>query len=121
MRYSFTMNAKIYHNPGCSKSRATLALLEERGIAVDIIEYLKDPPTAGTIRTLLAQLELTPADIVRTGETAFRESGLTAGSPPDQLVALITREPAVLQRPIVVFDGKARIGRPPEQVLELFA
>jgi arsenate reductase len=121
MRYSFTMNAVIYHNPRCSKSRATLALLEERGIPVDIIDYLNDPPTANSIRTLLRQLELAAADIVRTGEAAFKESGLTVDSPPAALIELIVRAPIVLERPIVVVDGKARIGRPPEQVLELFA
>jgi arsenate reductase len=120
MRYSFTMNAKIYHNPRCSKSRATLALLEERDIPVDIVEYLKHPLTANSIRTLLGQLDLEAADIVRTGETGFKESGLTVDSPADALIDLIAKEPTVLQRPIVVFDGKARVGRPPEQVLELF-
>lgn len=121
MSYSFTMNAKIYHNPRCSKSRATLALLEARGIPVEIIEYLKDPPSASAIRTLLRQLDLTAADIVRTGESAFKESGLTVGSAADALIELIERAPAVLERPIVVVDGNARIGRPPERVLELFA
>jgi len=120
MRYSFTMNAKIYHNPRCSKSRATLALLEERGIPVDVIEYLKTPPKASTVRTLLRQLELEARDIVRSGEAAFNESGLTVESPADALIGLIEHSPIVLQRPIVVYGGKARIGRPPEQVLELF-
>lgn len=121
MRYSFTMNAKIYHNPRCSKSRATLALLEERGIAVDIVEYLKNPPSATTVYDLLSRLEMDPADILRTGEPAFRESGLTTGSPAEELVELIVKQPIVLERPIVVFGNRARIGRPPEQVLELFA
>jgi arsenate reductase len=120
MRYSFTMNAKIYHNPRCSKSRATLALLEERGIPVEIIDYLQNSPSADTIRTLLRQLDLDAADIVRTGEPAFKASGLTVGSPADALIELIAREPGVLERPIVVCNGRARIGRPPERVLELF-
>lgn len=115
------MNAKIYHNPRCSKSRATLALLEQRGIPVEIIEYLHNPPTADSIRTLLRQLDLEAADIVRTGEAAFKESGLTVDSPAGALIALIERAPSVLERPIVVVDGRARIGRPPERVLELFA
>jgi arsenate reductase len=115
------MNAKIYHNPRCSKSRATLALLQERGLAVEIVEYLKNPPSASTIRELLAKLQLDAADIVRTGESAFRQSGLTIDSPAEKLIALIEKEPIVLERPIVEFGEQARIGRPPEQVLELFA
>lgn len=121
MSYSFTMKAKIYHNPRCSKSRATLALLEERGIPVEVVEYLKQPPSAGTIRQLLTQLGLKARDVVRSGEPAFRESGLSADSPADALIALIEKEPIVLQRPIVVYGNSARIGRPPEQVMELFA
>jgi arsenate reductase len=121
MRYSFTMNAKIYHNPHCSKSRATLALLEERGIEVEIVEYLRTPLTRATIRALIDQLGLDVSAIVRSSETAFRESGLSIDSPADDLIALIEREPMVLQRPIVVVGERARIGRPPEQVLELFA
>jgi arsenate reductase (glutaredoxin) len=113
------MKAKIYHNPRCSKSRATLSLLEERGIDLDIVEYLSSPPTEDEIRDLLERLELDASDIVRTGEPAFRESGLTKTSPPDELIALIAEAPIVLERPIVVVGDKARIGRPPEQVLEL--
>lgn len=115
------MNARIYHNPRCSKSRATLSLLQENGVDVDIVEYLVTPPTADEIRDLLARLGLEPADIVRTGEAAFKESGLTRDSAPDELIALIAKSPAVLQRPIVVVGDAARIGRPPEQVLELLA
>lgn len=121
MRYSLCMKAKIYHNPRCSKSRATLALLEERGAEVDVVEYLKNPPTASEIETLLGQLGLQAADIVRTGEAAFKESDLTTESPAEALIGLIARAPIVLERPIVVVGGQARVGRPPEQVLELFA
>ncbi len=115
------MKAKIYHNPRCSKSRATLALLEQRGIEADIVEYLRDPPTAAEIEALLARLDLPASALVRRGEAAFRESGLTLDSPPQDLIALMAREPVVIERPIVVVGEKARIGRPPEQVLELIA
>jgi arsenate reductase len=115
------MKVRIYHNPRCSKSRATLALLEERGLKPEIIEYLKNRPQADEIKMLLSKLNLGAADILRTGEAAFRESGLSPDAPDDELIALIAREPVVLQRPIVVVGDAARIGRPPESVLELFA
>lgn len=115
------MKARIYHNPRCSKSRATLSLLEQRGVEIDVIDYLATPPDADEIRDLLARLRLTAADVVRTSESAFKESGLTLESTPEQLVALIERAPIVLQRPIVVVGNSARIGRPPERVLELLA
>ena len=113
------MKARIYHNPRCSKSRATLALLEERDVDVDIVEYLKTPPDLATLKGLLRKLGLSARDIVRSGESAFRESGLTLESPDEALLALIVRHPIVLQRPIVEAGEQARIGRPPEQVLEI--
>lgn len=119
MRYSVAMKAKIYHNPRCSKSRASLALLEERGLDVQIIEYLKTPPSAEEIRALLEMLDLPAAAIVRKGEAAFKESGLSLESPAEELIALLGRQPVVMERPIVVIDGAARVGRPPERVLEL--
>jgi len=119
--YSFAMKARIYHNPRCSKSRATLELLEERGLDVEIVEYLRTPPDAAGIGRLLKALSLDAADIVRTGEQAFRDSGLTLASPPAELIALMAREPIVIERPIVVVGDRARIGRPPEKVLELVA
>jgi len=115
------MKARIYHNPRCSKSRATLALLKDRNLDIEIVEYLKTPPSAEEIRSLLSLLGLHAREIARPSEAAFKESGLSLDSPADDLIALLAREPAVLQRPIVVCGKKARIGRPPEQVLELFA
>jgi len=115
------MKAKIYHNPRCSKSRATLALLEQRGIDTEVVEYLQQPPTASEIRSLLQRLGMNATQILRQGESAFRESGLSADSPEAELIALMAREPIVIERPIVVAGDAARIGRPPENVLELFA
>ena len=120
MRYSFAVKARIYHNPRCSKSRATLALLEDRGVDVDVVLYLATPPTAGEIRRLLKLLGLTPFEIVRRGEPAFRASVLDSESSAEDLIALMAREPIVIERPIVVVGNKARLGRPPERVLELF-
>jgi arsenate reductase len=115
------MDARIYHNPRCSKSRATLALLEEHGISPEVVEYLGNPPDADEIRSLLRKLGVKAADIVRTNEEAFRESGLGIDAPEDALIALIVEHPKVLQRPIVVIGEGARIGRPPEQVLDLIS
>jgi arsenate reductase len=113
------MKPRIYHNPRCSKSRATLALLQKHGEVPEIVEYLKTPPDAATLRKLLDKLGLQARDIVRTNEAAFKASGLSLASPPDELIALIVREPKVLQRPIVELGDRARIGRPPERVLEI--
>ena len=113
------MKAKIYHNPRCSKSRATLALLEDRGVDIEVVEYLKQPPTVAELEKLLRKLGLEAKAIVRRGEAAFKESGLSADSPAKDLLALIAREPIVLERPIVEVGRAARIGRPPENVLEL--
>ena len=113
------MKARIYHNPRCSKSRATLSLLEERGIEIEVVEYLATPPSPDEIRQLLQRLGLEAADIVRTGEAAFKESGLTRRSPPEELISLMASAPIVIERPIVVVGDSARIGRPPENVLEL--
>lgn len=111
---------KIYHNPRCSKSRATLQLLEQRGIDVEVIEYLKTPPTKAELEKLLTKLDLEARDIVRTSEDDFKASGLSADADADALLELIASRPKVLQRPIVEHGRQARIGRPPERVLELF-
>ena len=115
------MKPRIYHNPRCSKSRATLELLRDRGIEPEIIEYLKTPPAAEALRELIDKLGLQPRDIIRTGEAEFKQAGIDlAGADEDTIVALIGDHPNVLQRPIVETARAARIGRPPEQVLELF-
>jgi arsenate reductase len=113
------MKATIYHNPRCSKSRATLALLEERDVDVDVVDYLASPPTRQELEDLLRKLGLPAAAIVRAGEQAFRDSGLSTDAPAGELLDLIAGCPKVLQRPIVVVGSRARIGRPPEQVLEI--
>lgn len=107
----------LYHNPRCSKSRQALALLEDRGIRPEIVEYLKTPPSAAALKTLLGQLGLKAADILRRKEGA--EAGLTPDMPEAALVAGIAAHPATLERPIFVHNGKAVVGRPPERVLEL--
>lgn len=115
------MKPRIYHNPRCSKSRATLELLQSRGIEPEIIEYLKTPPATEALKELLDKLGLEPKDIVRTGEAAFKEADIDLSiADDDAILSLIAEQPKVLQRPIVETEREARIGRPPEQVLELF-
>ena len=109
--------AILYHNPRCSKSRQALALLEDRGIRPEIVEYLKTPPSAAALKTLLGQLGLQAADILRRKEGA--EAGLSPDMPEAALIAGIAANPAALERPIFVKDGRAVVGRPPEKVLEL--
>lgn len=112
-----TSRVTIYHNPRCSKSRQTLALLRERGIEPRIVEYLRDPPDTKTIARLVAQLGVEPRDVIRNKE--FKELGLTDSDDPRTLLALIAAYPQILERPIVVVGDQARLGRPPEQVLEI--
>ena len=113
------MKAKIYHNPRCNKSRAALALLTERGVDFDVIDYLTTPPSTATLRDLLRKLGGPALAIVRTDEPEFRPYAGRALS-DDEIVHLLADQPRLLQRPIVELDSEARIGRPPERVLELF-
>jgi arsenate reductase (glutaredoxin) len=113
------MNAKIYHNPRCSKSRSTLELLEERGVELDVVEYLKTPPTRDELEDLLNKLGIRAADLIRKGEQAFKDSGRDLDSPESELIELMVQNPVLIERPIVVVGDRARIGRPPERVLEL--
>ena len=114
------MSVRIYHNPRCSKSRATLALLEENGHAPEVVEYLKTPPTEDELRQVLAALGLSPRDVIRTGEAAYKDNKLSDESlSDDQLIAAMVANPILIERPIVVSGGKAKIGRPPEGVLDI--
>lgn len=110
----------IYHNPRCSKSRATLELLTARGFSPRVVNYLETPPTAAQIEELLALLDLEPREVMRRDEAEYSELGLASPKlTRKQLVAAIAKHPWLLQRPIVVIDGKAAIGRPPEAVLAI--
>ena len=113
------MKARIYHNPRCSKSRATLALLEERGIDLDIVEYLEHPPPRRTLAALLKKLGLKARDVIRSAEPEFKDSGLTLDASEDDLLDLMVAIPKLIERPIVEIGDRARIGRPPERVLEI--
>ncbi|CAK0754442.1 putative oxidoreductase YfgD [Azospirillaceae bacterium] len=115
-----TPTVTIYHNPKCSKSRQTLELLREHGATPHIIEYLKTPPTIEELRSLLAKLGMTPNQILRRKEAA--EVGLTASNLTDEaLIEGMSLHPTVIERPIVVVNDKAALGRPPEAVLALLS
>jgi arsenate reductase len=119
-KWSQIMAVTIYHNPRCSKSRATLALLEERGVKIQVIEYLKSPPDRATIAALLRKLGMTASQLVRRKEAEFSSLGLDRpGVTEDQLLDAMATHPKLIERPIVVAGRQARIGRPPEAVLEI--
>ena len=114
------MTVTIYHNPRCSKSRATLELLRERGIEPGIIEYLKDPPTTAVLEDLLRRLGLEPRDLMRRKEPEYAELGLDdPGLSRAALIDAMVTHPRLIERPIVVKGGRAALGRPPESVLEI--
>ena len=113
-------NFKIYHNPRCSKSRQTLALLEENNITPEIIEYLNTPPSIAELTEVISLLELSPQDLMRKKEEAYKDANLSDRSlTVKQQIKLMTEYPKVIERPIVVGNGKAAIGRPPESVLDI--
>ncbi|TVR98711.1 MAG: arsenate reductase (glutaredoxin) [Rhodospirillales bacterium] len=108
----------IYHNPRCSKSRATLALLQSRGIRPRVIEYLKEPPSAEGLSEIVAMLGMTPRQLLRPKDAAA--AGLDDPALDDAaLIAGMIANPIVIERPIVLSAGRARIGRPPEAVLDI--
>lgn len=115
------MKATIYHNPRCSKSRATLGLLESQGVEFQVIEYLITPPSAETLKSLAIKLGIALKDLVRTGEPEFKEANINLDSVTDeQILQLLDKHPKLIQRPIVEVAQRARIGRPPKSILELF-
>ena len=113
------MTVTIWHNPRCSKSRQTLALLEENGAAPKIRPYLNDPPNSSELRAALEQLGINAIDLVRRGEKAFKEAGLSPDSSEADLIAAMVKHPILIERPIVFTEKGAAIGRPPEAVLDI--
>ena len=110
------MSVTIYHNPRCNTSRRTLALLRDKGVEPEIVEYLKTPYTAAQLKHLLGQLKIPPSALVRKKEAAA--AGIDPRSlPEDELIATMAANPILVERPIVVSRGKAALGRPPEAVL----
>lgn len=111
------MSLIIYHNPRCGKSRETLALLEKRGLNPRIIEYLKTPPSAFELRSILTALGLKAEELARQKEAA--EEGIDLSMPEDKLIVAMVQNPIVIERPIVRAGRKAALGRPPENVLKI--
>lgn len=110
-------NLEIWHNPRCSKSRQTLAILTERGLEPTIIEYLKDPPTAARLEWVLEQLGERPRDLMRKKEALYKELGLRdSDHTDDELVAIMVEHPKLIERPVVIHGDRAAVGRPPEAI-----
>ena len=110
----------IYHNPKCSKSRATLALLESKGVAPRVIEYLKTPPRAAELDRILKLLDLEPRALMRKNEAEYRDLGLDdAKLTRAQLIEAMVENPRLIERSIVLANGRAALGRPPEDVIKI--
>lgn len=109
----------IYHNPRCSKSRETLALLQEKGIQPNIIEYLKAPPSASQLKAIVKQLGIKPEQLVRKGEEIYKTRYANKKLTDAQWIDAMVENPSLIERPIVVRGQRAALGRPPEKVLEL--
>lgn len=114
------MSIIMYHNPSCSKSRKTLAILKQQNINPQIIEYLKTPPDVATLKQLLSCLNISARQLLRQGEKAYQEAELNNPDlSEDELITAMTERPILIERPIVINNGKAIIGRPPENVLSI--
>lgn len=114
------MKVQILHNPRCSKSRATLQLLKDNGIDPEIIHYLETPPDAEQLASILGKLNLEPRELMRRGQAEYKELELEDTSlSDDQLIAAMLSAPILIERPIVLANDKAAIGRPPESVLKI--
>lgn len=113
------MTTTIWHNPRCSKSRQTLDLVREKGIEPEIVEYLKTPPSAAEIKAVLKKLGIGARALMRTKEAVYKDLGLAAVEDEEALIAAMVEHPVLIERPVVLKDGKAALGRPPESVLEI--
>lgn len=113
-------SVKIFHNPRCSKSRMTLQLLNDRDIVPDVIEYLQTPPNAQELEEILTLLKIQPRQLMRTHEQEYKDNNLADESlSREQLIEAMVKFPKLIERPIVITNGKAAIGRPPESILEI--
>ena len=114
------MKVQMLHNPRCSKSRTTLQLLRENGVEPEIILYLETPPDTDLLISILGKLDLKPRELMRKGQPEYKAMGLDNMQLSDeQLIAAMLKTPILIERPIVLANGQARIGRPPESVLTI--
>lgn len=114
------MAVTIYHNPRCSKSRQTLSLLQEKGIEPEIIEYLLTPPTPAELKEIINKLGISARELMRNKEDAYKDNDLDNDNlNEDKLIDAMIENPVLIERPIVLSKGKAAIGRPPENILEI--
>ena len=112
-------NVTIWHNPRCSKSRNAVALLEEQGVEAEVVKYLDTPPTKEELKEILKMLGLSARELMRTKETIYKELGLKDVEDEEALIDAMVEHPKLIERPIVIKDGKAAIGRPIENIVEL--
>jgi arsenate reductase len=112
-------NIIIWHNPRCSKSRNAAQLLEEKGINAAIVKYLETPPTKGEIEVVLKMLGISARELMRTKEDIYKELGLKDVEDEEKLIEAMATHPKLIERPIVIKEGKAAIGRPIEKIIEL--
>ena len=112
---------KIYHNPGCSKSRQTKSILDEKNLDYQIIEYLDQPPSVGELTEILEMLDKSPLELMRTGEELFKELGLSKSDEraDQEWIKIMVENPRLIERPIVINNKKAALGRPPADVLDI--
>lgn len=114
------MPVTLYHNPRCTKSRQTLALLEQRGIQLKVIDYLVTPPTEAELKRIIKLLGITPSELLRKKEPEYKQAGLDKPDVPDaDIIRAMVQHPRLIERPIVVARNKAALGRPPEKVLKI--
>ena len=119
MTYACAMTDVFLHNPSCSKSRAALELVRESGVVLPVREYLHDPLSVDELRRVVELLGVRPIEIVRRGEPQCAALGLTDATPDEEVLRAMAEHPILVERPIVVRDGRAVMGRPPENVREL--
>lgn len=114
------MTVSLYHNPRCSKSREALKLLEEKGFSFETIKYLETPPSIETLKTILEKLAIPARDLMRKKEKVYKDLDLgNESQSEDDLIQAMVNNPILIERPLLVTEEKAAIGRPPEQILEI--
>jgi len=112
-------NVKIWHNPRCSKSRNAAALLEEKGVDAEVVKYLDTPPTKEELKAMLKMLGISARELMRTKEEIYKTLDLKEENDEEKLIEAMAKNPKLIERPIVIKDGKAAIGRPIENIIEL--